>query len=102
MMYLNHFILRSYQIYKCFLEKVLVGLLIQFIDYIIIVSKHNPLAGRSCIKLPKELNHSKEGLNDVQNFNDNECFKWCLVRYLNLVDQPARTIKIDKDYWEIN
>ena len=30
------------------------------IDHIINISKHNPLAGSSYIKLPKELDHSKK------------------------------------------
>ena len=32
-----------------------------------------------------------------QNFNDNECFKWCLVRYLDPEDRhSARIRKINK------
>ena len=31
--------------------------------------------------------------------DDSECFKWCLVRYLNLADHhPARITKADKDF----
>ena len=44
-------------------------------------SEYNPVAGSSYIKSPKELNHSKKVLINFQNINDNECFKWCLVRY---------------------
>ena len=34
-----------------------------------------------------------------QNTDDNECFKWCLVRYLNPVnDNPARITEVDKDF----
>ena len=39
------------------------------------ISKYNILTGNSYIKLPEELNHSKKGLIDIQNFDDNECFK---------------------------
>ena len=61
------------------------------------ISKYNLLTGSSYIKLPKELNHSKKRLIDVQNFDNNECFKWCLVRYLNPADHhPERIRKIDK------
>ena len=36
---------------------------------------------------------------NIQNIDDNECFKWCLVRYLNPADHhPARITKTDKDF----
>ena len=57
------------------------------------------MSGSSYIKLPKELDQPKEGLINVQNINDNEYFKWSLVRYLHSVDyNPARIRKIDKDF----
>ena len=35
----------------------------------------------------------------VQNTDDNEFFKWCLVRYLNPADRnPRRITKADKDF----
>ena len=34
------------------------------------------------MKLPKELDHPRNGLINIQNVDGNECFKWCLVRYL--------------------
>ena len=43
------------------------------------VLKNNPLAGSSYIKLPKELDHPRKGLDNVQHIDDNECFQWCLV-----------------------
>ena len=56
------------------------------------------LAGSSYIKLPKEVDDPRKGLINIQNIDDNECFKWCLVRYLNAEDhQPASIIKADKD-----
>ena len=37
--------------------------------------------------------------NDNESINDNECFKWCLVRYLNLAGHnPRRITKVDKDF----
>ena len=34
---------------------------------------------------------------NIQNMNDNECFNWCIVRYLHLADQhPARIRKNDE------
>ena len=36
---------------------------------------------------------------NIQNTDDNECFKWCLVRYLNPADHnPRRITKVDKDF----
>ena len=61
--------------------------------------KYNPLAGSSYIKLLKELDHPKQGLINIQNIYDNECFKWCLVRYLNPADHhQERITKADKDF----
>ena len=69
------------------------------IDHTISNSKYNPLAGSSYIKLPKELDHPRKGLINVQNIYDNEYFKWSIVRYLNLADRnPARITKADKDF----
>ena len=35
---------------------------------------------------------------NIQNIDHNECFKWCLVRYLNAEDHhPASIIKADND-----
>ena len=34
---------------------------------------------------------------DIQNMNDNECFKWCIVRYLHPADHHSTRIrKIDE------
>ena len=36
---------------------------------------------------------------NIQNTDDNEGFKWCLVRYLNPANyHPARITKADKDF----
>ena len=68
-------------------------------DHIISISKCNPLAGSSYINLPTELDHARKGLINIQNTDDNECFKWCLVRYLNpALHNPARITKADKDF----
>ena len=38
-------------------------------------------------------------LINIQNIDGNECFKWCLVRYLHPPNHhPARTTKADKDF----
>ena len=46
-----------------------------FIDHTISISKYDPLAGSSYIKVPKELHHPRKGLISIQNADDNE---WCL------------------------
>ena len=68
------------------------------IEHNIYISKYNPLAGSSYIKLLKERDDLRKGLINVQNKNDNKCFKWSLPRYLNLANHhPASITKADKD-----
>ena len=68
------------------------------IDHTISGSKY-PLARSSYIKLPKELDYPRKGLINIQNIDDIECFKWCLVRYLNPADDhPTRIAKVDEDF----
>ena len=39
---------------------------------------------------------------NIQNIDNNECFKWCLVRYLNPADHHlARITKVDKAFSKI-
>ena len=69
------------------------------IDHTISISKYNSLVGSSYNKLPKELDHPRKELINIQNIDDNECFKWCLVRYLNPVDHnPKRMTKADQEF----
>ena len=42
------------------------------IDHTVSISKYNPLAGSSYIILPKELDHLRKGLKNV---DDNQCFR---------------------------
>ena len=76
----NQFILK---LEETSLEKGLGWIINSLIDHNISISKYNPLAGGSCIKLPKELEHPRKGLVNIQNIDDNGFFKWCLVRHLN-------------------
>ena len=63
------------------------------------ISKYNLLVGRSYTKLSKELDHPRKGLVNIQTTDDNECFKWCLVRNLNPANRnPASITKADKDF----
>ena len=57
------------------LEKGFGWIIDSVIVHTISISKYNPLAVSSFIKLPKELHHSRKGLINVQNIDDNECFK---------------------------
>ena len=48
--------------------------------------KYSLLPGSSYLPLPKELDYPRKGLIYIQNIDDNECFKWCVVRYVNPED----------------
>ena len=76
------------------------GLIIDsVIDHTISISKYNPLAGSSYIKLSKELDYPRTGLINIQNIDDNECFKWSIVKYLNSENHhPVMITKADKDF----
>ena len=68
------------------------------IIHTISISKYNPLAGTSYIKLPKTLEHPRKGLINIQNIDDNKCFKWSIVRHLNPANHhPGRITKAHKD-----
>ena len=69
------------------------------IDHTISISEYDPLPESSYIKLPKELYCPRKGLINIQNIDDNECFKWSMVRYLSLADcKPAKVTKADKEF----
>ena len=75
------------------------GWIIESVDnhYLNIV-QYQPMKGSSYIKLPQELKHHRKGLINMKN-EDNECFRWCHIRYLNPQDvHPERIKKIDKEY----
>ena len=92
----NQFILKLEQ---TSLEKGLGWIINSLIDHNISISKYNSLAGGSCIKLPKELEHPRKGLVNIQNIDDNGFFKWCLVRHLNSANHhSAKITKSDKDF----
>ena len=69
------------------------------IDHNISISKCNPLAGSSYTGLPKELDYPRKGLIKIPNIDGTECFKWSIVRYLNLRNHhPVRIAKADNDF----
>ena len=62
------------------------------------IVQYEPMKGSSYIELPQELKHHQKGLINMKN-NDNECFRWCHIRYLNPQEKdPQRIKKIDKEY----
>ena len=97
-MYLNQSIAQLYQTYK--ISRKRFGLDYWF-SHTINISKYHTLASSSYIKLPKELDHPKKCLINIQNIDNNECFKWCLVRYLHSADHnPRRIRKVVNDLQE--
>ena len=64
------------------------------------LTKYVPLKGSSYIELPTELRNSAKGLINLKN-KDNECFRWCHIRYLNPQEKyPQRIKKSDKEFIE--
>ena len=62
------------------------------------IVQYEPIKGSSYIELPEELKHHLKGLINLKN-KDNECFRWCHIRYLNHQDKnPQRINKSDKEY----
>ena len=60
------------------------------------ISIYRPL-GSSYLKLPAELRSSKKGLISIKN-NDQKCFLWCHVRYINPTKiHPERITQEDKE-----
>ena len=43
-------------------------------------------------QLEAQLDHPRKALINIQNIDDNECFKWSLVRYLNPADHSPKII----------
>ena len=75
------------------------GWTIQSVDnhYLNIV-KYQPMQGSSYIQLPHELKNSAKGLINLKN-DDDDCFRWCHIRYLNpQTKDPQRIKKSDKQY----
>ena len=66
-------------------------------DINIDIANYDSLAGSSYITLQPELNNRKKGLINLKN-KDNECFKWCHIRFINPQDKhPERIKKKDKE-----
>ena len=58
------------------------------------------MKGSSYIELPTELKNPAKGLINLKN-KDDECFRWCHIRYLNPQEKdPQRIKKSDKEFIE--
>ena len=96
MKYLNQFIVRLYQNIQKSLRKGLCWIIDSVANHTVNISKNNPSSGGSYIKLPKEYDHPKKNIINIWNVNDNECFKYSLVRYSHAADHhPARIREVD-------
>ena len=58
-----------------FLGKGSDGIRDSVLDDTVSISKYDPLAASSYIKLPKELEHPRKGMIKIQDIDDNEYFK---------------------------
>ena len=59
------------------------------------ISTYRPLSGRSYMDLPVELRSPRNGLINIKN-KDEQCFLWCHVRHINLLNKhPERILKND-------
>ena len=68
-----------------------------FID----ISNYDPSVGSSYPILPPGLTNPKKGLINLKN-EDNECFKWCHIRFINPQDKhPERIKNQDKEIAKI-
>ena len=58
-------------------------------EHYINTAVYDPLKGSSYIPLPVELRNSSRGLVNLKN-EDNECLRWCHIRYLNPQEKTHR------------
>ena len=65
------------------------------------IVQYQPMKGSSYIKLPEELRHHMKGLINMKN-EDNECFGWCHIRFLNPQDKDHSESKNPTDLTSIN
>ena len=57
------------------------------------LNKYEPLSGSSYISLPKTL-QSKKAIINVQNKQDNECFKWAITSAIYPVEKNLTRVNI--------
>ena len=99
MMCFNHSILQLQTKIQKTLEKDSDWIIDSVIDHTISISNYDSLAARNHIKLPKDLDYLRKDLTNNQKTNDNQWFRKCLVRYLNLeYCDPEKIKKEGKDF----
>ena len=59
------------------------------------ISKYKPLRGSSYLPLPEKI---KKATINIQNKNDNECFRWCHLAFLFPVKRNAEWISKYKEH----
>ena len=63
------------------------------------ISKYKLSSGSKNFKFTKKLGHLEKDFINIQNIDNHECLKWCLVRYVHPVyHHLARIRKVDKSY----
>ena len=60
-------------------------------------SEYKPLRGSSYLPLPEKIKNKKATIN-IQNKNDNKCFRWCHLAFLFPVEQIAKRISKYKEH----
>ncbi|CAB3980720.1 Gastrula zinc finger, partial [Paramuricea clavata] len=72
---------------------------------VILVEKHevdvvhfNPLVGSSFIELPAPLKSNMNGLINIENADDDECFRWCHVRHLRPGQRATKITRSDRKF----
>ncbi|CAB3980719.1 Hypothetical predicted protein [Paramuricea clavata] len=72
---------------------------------VILVEKHevdvvhfNPLVGSSFIELPAPLKSNMNGLINIENVDDDECFRWCHVRHLRPGQRATKITRSDRKF----
>ena len=71
-------------------------------DHNINISKYDPFGDNSYINVQKELHQPEKSLINIQSVNSNECYKWCLVRYLHLTDHNSTRIGKVNNFLKMN
>ena len=62
------------------------------------ISKYKPLRGSSYLPLPEKNKKNKKATINIQNKNDNKCFRWCHLAFLFSVKQNAEHISKYKEH----
>ena len=63
----------------------------------LVISEINPCKESSYFPVHKELRYLMKGLINIQN-EDNEYFRWCLVRYFNSIKKnQAKITNVDRE-----